>query len=56
MASLHIKDFDLYFGINNKSKQTYPLLLRSEDSVAFIKVYLLKISQLKGIIKFVTGC
>lgn len=41
MVSIHIKDFDLHFGTNkDSSDEIYPFLLQSEDSIVFLKLYL----------------
>lgn len=43
MAQIHIKDFDMHFGshLDHEDSDVQPFMLRSEDSVAFLKLYLL---------------
>ena len=50
MASIHIKDFDMHFGTtsdnntNSNADDTQPFLLSIQNSIAFLKVYLMSYS------------
>jgi hypothetical protein len=43
MASIHIKDYDLCFGsaIDDIEDKINPLLLKCEEAIVFMKVYLM---------------
>lgn len=58
MASIHVKDYDILFGksLANPEDTVSPFLIYKENSVAFIKLYLMPFSQLEALVCVTTGC
>lgn len=57
MASIHLKDFDMHFGTHiADSDDIKPFLLNIQNSVAFLKVYLMPATQFTKLIIYLTKC
>ncbi|CDW85941.1 UNKNOWN [Stylonychia lemnae] len=57
MASIHIKDYDMHFGTYTEaSQEVYPFLLNLQNSIAFLKVYLLTYTQFQLLVQYLTKC
>ena len=44
MAAIHVKDYDLAFGNTQNDTEVEPFLTYKEDSISFLKVYLMPFS------------
>ncbi|TNV73283.1 hypothetical protein FGO68_gene1014 [Halteria grandinella] len=57
MASIHVKDYDLMFANDLQGQQqVQPFLVYKENSVAFIKLYLMPFSQFEALVCLSTDC